>query len=79
MKNQFEIGKQIPNPLPPQKTASKSYVVKKTNDPNIIKNTGLVDFKCKILDNVRFVKITSYPDLGEHLPAKYYVDEVLLQ
>ena len=29
------------------------------------------------LGNFRFVKITSYPAVGEQLTAKYYVDEAI--
>ena len=52
-------------------------VNKKFNDPSIIKNTAHVDFNAKNLDNVRFVKVNRMPAVGEHLTAKYYVDNAI--
>ena len=37
------------------------------------RRTAHVDFRNKSFDNVRFVNVTSFPVLGEHLLAKYYV------
>ena len=55
------------------KLPTKSYVGNKFKDPSIIKNTAHVDFKCKNLDNVRFIKVNSMPAVGELLNANYYV------
>ena len=46
---------------------TKSYVIKKFDDPSIIRNTADVGFNDKNLDNVRFVKISSLPAVREHL------------
>ena len=54
-----------------------SFVDKKFNDPSITKNTAHVDFNDKNLDNVRFIKVNSMPSLGEHLTAKYFVDNAI--
>ena len=48
---------------------------KKFKDRGIIINFGHVKFNIKNPDKVRFVKVTSYRAVEEHLPAKYYVDE----
>ena len=39
-----------------------------------MENNAHVDFNDKNFDNVRFVKLNSEPADGEHLTAKYYVD-----
>ena len=75
-KNQFRV-KTVPDPISIREAASKNYVDKKFNDPSIIKNTAHVDFNDKNLDNVRFVKVNSMPAVGEHLTAKYYVDNAI--
>ena len=54
---------------------TKSYGDSILNDPSIIKNTTLVDFRDKILDNVRFVTINSPPAVREHFTPTFYVDE----
>ena len=56
---------------------SKNSVDYKLDDPSIIKNTAHVDFRDKNLDNVRFIKVNSMPPVGEHLTAKYYVDDAI--
>ena len=76
LKNQFRI-KNLPNPISNGEPVSKQYVDNKFNDPSIIKNTAHVDFNDKNLDNVRFVKVNSMPAVGEHLTAKYYVDNAI--
>ena len=73
LKNQYK-NKNLPDPTNLQDACSKNYVDIKFNDPSIIKNTAHVDFNDKNLDNVRFVKVNSMPAVGEHLTAKYYVD-----
>ena len=55
----------------------KFYVDYKFNDPSIMKNSAHVDFNEQDLDNVRLVKINSMLLVGEHLTAKYYVDNDL--
>ena len=76
LKNQYRI-KILPNPISIGEPVSKQYVDNKFNDPSIIKNTTHVDFNDKNLDNVRFVKVNSMPAVGEHLTAKYYVDNAI--
>ena len=76
LKNQFRI-KNLPDPISNGEPVSKQYVDNKFNDPSIIKNTAHVDFNDKNLDNVRFVKVNSMPAVGEHLTAKYYVDNAI--
>ena len=76
LKNQYRI-KNLPDPTEMQDACSKHYVDNKFNDPSIIKNTAHVDFNDKNLDNVRFVKVNSMPAVGEHLTAKYYVDNAI--
>ena len=56
------------------KLPTKSYNLRRLNDPSIIKNNTHVDFNEKNLDNVRLVKVNSMPEVGEHLTAKYYDD-----
>ena len=76
LKNQYRI-KNLPDPISNGEPVSKQYVDNKFNDPSIIKNTAHVDFNDKNLDNVRFVKVNSMPAVGEHLTAKYYVDNAI--
>ena len=49
---------------------TKNYVDEKIDDPSIIKKTTHVDFNDKNLDNVRFIKVNSFPAIPEHLTAK---------
>ena len=56
---------------------TKNYIDKKFDDPSIIKNTTHVDFKDKNLDNVRFIKVNSFPAFPEHLTAKIYIDKAI--
>ena len=55
---------------------TKNYVDKKFDDPSII-NTTHVDFDDKNLNNVRFIKVNSFPAIPEHLTAKIYVDNAI--
>ena len=56
---------------------TKNYVDKKFDNPSIIKNTTHVDFNDKNLDNVRFIKVNSFPALPEQLTAKICVDKAI--
>ena len=47
------------------------------DDPNKLKNSELVDFNDKKLDNFRFVEVNSVPPVGEHLTANHYVDQAI--
>ena len=40
-----------------------------------MKNISHVDFNIHNIDKVKFVKVTTYPAVGDHLTAKCYVDE----
>ena len=76
LKNKYRI-KNLPDPISIREAASKNYVDNLFNHPSIIKNKAHVDFNDKNLDNVRFVKVNSMPAVGEHLTAKYYVDNAI--
>ena len=56
---------------------TKNYVDKKFDDPSILKNTTHVDFNDKSLDNVRFIKVNSFPANREHLTTKIFVDNAI--
>ena len=56
---------------------TKNYVDKKSDDPSVIKNPTHVDFNDKNLDNVRFIKVNSFPAIPEHLTAKKFVDQAI--
>ena len=56
---------------------TKNCVHKQFNDPSIIKNTELGDFNDKILENVRWIRVNSFPTLEEHLTLKIYVDQAI--
>ena len=43
----------------------------------MLKNTDHVDFNDKHLDNVRFIKVNSFPTLEEHLTPEIYVDQAI--
>ena len=45
------------------------------DDPSKMKNIALFDFNDKNLENVRFVKVNSMPEVREQLTPKYYVDQ----
>ena len=53
-------------------------LIKKFDDPSIIKKTDHVDFNDKILDNVKWIKVNSFPTIPEQLTAKIYVDYAIL-
>ena len=55
MKNHFTI-KGLPDPMSIREATSRLYVVKKPNNPSVIKNSVHVDFYEKILDRVRFME-----------------------
>ena len=61
------------------KLPTKNYVDKKFNDSSKIKNTTHVDFIEENLNNVRFIKVNSFPENPEHLTAKIYVDQAISQ
>ena len=60
-----------------KKLPTKFYVDNTFEDPKVFKNTAHVDFNDKNLDKVRFVKIDSMPAVGEHLTAKFQVDNAI--
>ena len=76
LKNRYRI-KNLPDPISIQETASKNYVDNKFNDPSIIRNNTHVDFNDKNLDNLRFIKVNSFPGIPEHLAAKIYVEQAI--
>ena len=63
-KNQFRI-KNLKDPISIRDACSRKYVDNKFNDPSIIKNTDHVDFNDINVDNIRFVKVNSIPNLKE--------------
>ena len=69
MKNQYRT-KNLTDPYSIRETASKKYVDNLFNGPSI-KNTSHVDCNNHNLGNVRNVKVTSYPAVGEHLTANH--------
>ena len=75
-KKQIRINN-LTDPISVRDAASKNLFRYFFNDPSILKNTGLVDIFNRNLDNVRFVKVTSYPAVGEQLTTKNYVDEAV--
>ena len=76
MKNQFK-EKNLLFPIDPHQATQKSYVDDKLNDLSKINNTGHVNFNNHKLDNVRFVKVSSYPAVQGHLRLKYYLNEAV--
>ena len=73
MKNYFKI-KNLLCPEEHSDAVCKSHLNSGLKDPSIIRNTAHVDFNDKNIDKVKFVKVNSLPAVGEHLTAKYYVD-----
>ena len=76
MKNLLQ-NKNLPDPISVREPASIFFVDRLMSDLSMIRNTGHVDFNNEHLDNVRFVKVLSNPAVGEHLTAKFYIDEAL--
>ena len=64
MKNQFRI-KHLKDAISIRDACSRKYVDNKFSDPSIIKNTDHVDFNDINVDNIRFVKVNSIPNLKE--------------
>ena len=64
LKNQYRI-KNSPDPISIREAAAKNYVDYKFNDAGILKNSAHVDFNDKNLNNVRFIKISSFPAIPE--------------
>ena len=56
---------------------TKIYVDNIINDPSKTRNNAHVDFKDKNLDNVRFVKVNSMPDVRKHLTPTFYVNNAI--
>ena len=69
--------KNLTDPISIREASSKNYSNSFFNDPNRIKNTTHVDFNDKNLDNVRFIKVNSFPALEEQLTPKYYVENAI--
>ena len=74
LKNQFR-NENLPDPTTIREVASNCYVDSKCDDPGIVKNSAHVDLNDKSLDNVRFIKLNSYPATGDNATAEYYVDQ----
>ena len=77
--NSIVLNSTLTLPKTIMKLPTKSYIDKKFKDPSIVKSTAHVDFNAKILDKVRFVKVNSMPAVGEHLTAKFYVDNAIAE
>ena len=75
MENYFD--KNLLTPIDPHQATRKSDVDKKFKNPGLVENTGLGNFTNQNLDNVSFVKVASYPSIGEHPSAKYNVDKAI--
>ena len=56
---------------------TQPYVDNKFKDLSIIGNNTYIVFNDKNLDNVRFVKVNSFPANPKHFTAKNYVDQTL--
>ena len=75
---QFKI-KNLPCPQEKSGAACKSYVKSELNGPSLIRNTAHVDFVDKKLGNVRFIKVSSFPAVRDHLTPKFYVMKLFLK
>ena len=69
MKNQSK-NQNFANPIDSQDLFTKFIEDKKVEDPRIRRNTAHIDLINKKLDNVKFVKVTSFPAVVEQLTAK---------
>ena len=76
MKNPLE-NINAPTPIDINQATPNSYVDDQYHEPSIIKDTRHADFSNHNLVKIRFVSLTSYPAVGEHLTAKHYVDEAI--
>ena len=74
-KNQFTI-ESLPDSISIREACSENYVDKKFNDASIIRNTTHVVYN-KTLDNVRSIKVNSFPTLEERLTPKNFVDQAI--
>ena len=71
------LNSTLTSPKTIEEVPTKNYVDKQFNESSIIKNTDHVDFNSKVLVNVRFIKVNSFPTLEEHLTPKMYVDQAI--
>ena len=69
--------KNLPDPVSIREAAPKNHVDNKFNVSRLIENTAHVDFKDKKLNNVRSIKVNSFPTLEQHLTPKIYVDQAI--
>ena len=73
----IHLNSSLTSPKTKIEVPTKKYVDKKFDDLSIIENTTHVDFKDKNLDNVRFIKVNTFPASPEHLTAEIYVDNAI--
>ena len=57
--------------------ATKTYVDKKLNDANTIKNTTYIDLNDRNITNARFLQVNQWPQIDSHLTPKLYVDNAI--
>ena len=73
MRNQFGTKKSI-RPIKATEGVCRSYVVKKFDEPSVIRSNAHVDSNNKTLDNIHSVKVNSLPTIIEHFTLKLIVD-----
>ena len=71
------LNSSITSPMITTELPTKNHVDSKFNDSSIIKITDHVDFNDKSPDNVKWIKVNSFPTVPEHLTAKIYVDNAI--
>ena len=75
-KNQYR-KKNLPDAISIREAASKYYVDKLFNDPDIIKNTEHIDPNDRNITNARFIQVNQWPQIHSHLTPRLYVDNAL--
>ena len=73
----FFLQKNLSTLIDDHQATPNLYLDDKSNNPSIIKNTGHVNFKNHSFHNFRFVKVTSYPAVDQHVTAKHFGDETI--
>ena len=76
MKYQCRIEK-LPCPMEISDAVSKSHADRGLNHASMIRLTCQVEFNDKTLHIVLFNKVNCKPAVGNHITAKYYVDNAV--